>query len=320
MKLDALRRVFRPLFGLERRETTVRFLYAILISTLIIASALIILRLLNGAPLFSPTISLLLGLLIFQIILLFAVKRGHVNLAALALVLVVWLGITYQAWRADGIRDVAIYVYFIIILIAALLTNWQISVALSILSIAAIWVFAITEARGLRVPHIDSPINMARDLTAISIILFLLIYLVIDTVRNSLVAVREGEQKYRDFVEQSMEGIWFLAFDQPIPTSLPAEEQVDLIYERGYISECNDVLARMYGYTSSTAMRGARLLDLQAGEAMNEINYQSTLRLVKEGYRSSNRETQEQTRAGEPVYFLNNAVGVIEQDCLTGLW
>ncbi|RPJ16068.1 MAG: PAS domain-containing sensor histidine kinase, partial [Chloroflexi bacterium] len=101
---------------------------------------------------------------------------------------------------------------------------------------------------------------------------------------------------------------------------LPAEEQVDLIYERGYISECNDVLARMYGYTSSTAMRGARLLGLQAGEAMNEINYQSTLKLVREGYRSGNRETQEQTRAGEPVYFLNNAVGVIEQDCLTGLW
>lgn len=445
MNREPIRHIFRPLFGLERRETTVRFLYAILISALAVDAVMIVLRLFAGGTLASTTLRLLFGFFAFLLILLFTVKRGYINLSTLALVLLSWVGITYQAWSADGVRDVAIYVYIVIIFIAALLTNWQISTVLSILSIIAIWVFAITEAGGLRVPHVDPPLNMARDLTAIFILLILLIYLMINTIRDSLRAVREGEekfrrifhvspvaiaiasleegrlidaneaywrltgydpslaigrtlielgrwsshaergkfvkklkeqkslhnpaskiksqsgedrialafyelidferepavlamfyditeqknaqlalqaseQKYRNFIEQSMEGIWFVAFDKPIPTQLPSEEQVKLIYQYGYISECNDVLARMYGYNSGAEMRGARILDLRAGEADNEINYQATLKLVREGYRSGNRETQERTRDGKTVYFLNNAVGVIEDDSLAGVW
>ena len=446
MKIDPFRQAFRPLFGLEGRGTTTRFLYAILISALIINLVMIILRLLSGATLSnSTTIRLLTGLLILQFILLVLVKLGYLNLATLTLVVLTWMGVTYQAWSSDGIRDAAIYVYILLILIAALLTNWKISTALAILSILSLWVFAIAEARGLRAPHIDPPLNMARDLTGIFIIIFLLVYLVIYTVRQSLQAVHSGEtkfrrifhlspvaitissleeghlidanvsfwkltgfdpnfamghttvdlglwnsdserskfvkklkeqkslhnpaynikrqsgedritlafyelieyegkpaimsmfyditeqrnvqlalqaseQKYRNFVEQSMEGIWFLAFDQPIPIDLPAEEQVDWIYKYGYISECNDVLANMYGYSSSIEMKGTRLLNLQAGERLNEINYRATLKLVKEGYRSGNRETWEITRDGKTVYFLNNSVGIIKDDRLVGLW
>lgn len=138
--------------------------------------------------------------------------------------------------------------------------------------------------------------------------------------RDFQAALQASEEKYRNFVEQSMEGIWLLAFDQPISIGLSPEEQTDLIYKYGYILECNDVLARMYGYSSSAEIRGARLLDIEAGEVLNEMNYQSTLKLVKDHYRSANRETVEKKRDGEIVYFLNNAVGVIKDDHLVGLW
>jgi PAS domain S-box-containing protein len=446
MKINPIRQAFQPLFGLERREMTARFLYAILISALIINLVMIILRWLSGGTLSnSITLRLLSGLLVFQLALLVLVRRGYLNFAALALVVLTWIGVTYQAWHSDGIRDAVIYVYIVIILIAALLTNWRISTAFSILSILALWVFAVAEARGLRVPHIDPPLNMARDLSGIFIIIFLLIYLVISTIRQSLHAVQAGEEKfrkifhaspvaisissleedylidanasywkltgfdstssigrtsvdlglwttdseraklakklkeeksfhnpayslrsqsgedritlasyelidyegkpammsmfydvteqknaelalqaseekYRNFIEQSMEGIWFLAFDQPISINLPAEEQVVLIYQQGYVSECNDVLAQMYGYRSGSEMKGVRLLNLQAGERLNESNRQATLKLVKEGYRSGNRETTEITHDGKTVYFLNNAVGVIKNEFLIGLW
>src|SRR5678816_3189501 len=112
MKIDPLRLAFRPLFGLEGRGTTTRFLYAILISALSINLVMIILRLLNGATLSnSTTIRLLTGLLVLQIILLILVRRGYLSLAALTLVVLTWLGVTYQAWSADGIRDAPIYVY-----------------------------------------------------------------------------------------------------------------------------------------------------------------------------------------------------------------
>jgi PAS domain S-box-containing protein len=138
--------------------------------------------------------------------------------------------------------------------------------------------------------------------------------------QETQLALQASEQKYRNFVEQSMEGIWYLAFDQPIPVSLGAKEQVELIYQSGYVSQCNDVLAHMYGYASSEEMRGVRLLDLQPGGEVDEINYQATLKLVQEGYRSGNRETRERSRDGKTVHFLNNAVGVVEDDHLIGLW
>lgn len=138
--------------------------------------------------------------------------------------------------------------------------------------------------------------------------------------RGFQTALQASEEKYRNFVEQSMEGIWLLGFDQPISIHLPPEEQTQLIYEYGYISECNDVLARMYGYDSSAEIRGVRLMDTQAGEVLEEFNYQATLRLVKDHYRSANRETVEKKKNGEIVYFLNNAVGVIKDDYLVGLW
>jgi PAS domain-containing protein len=132
--------------------------------------------------------------------------------------------------------------------------------------------------------------------------------------------LQASEEKYRNFVEQSIEGIWLLGFDEPIPTNLPPEEQVERMYKYGYIAECNDVLAQMYGYTSSAEVRGARLLAGLLPNAIDPISYQATLELVRKNYRSGNRETKEVNRFGETVYFLNNAVGVIKDNYLVGLW
>lgn len=138
--------------------------------------------------------------------------------------------------------------------------------------------------------------------------------------RAAQLALQASEERYRNFVEQSIEGIWLLGFDHPIPIDLPPEEQTELMYKYGYIQECNDAVARMYGYASSAEFRGARVLDIEAGETLNEINFQATLKLVRDGYRSANRETMEKTRSGEVAYFLNNAVGIIEDNHLVGLW
>ena len=444
MKPGPARWVFQPFWGLERRDTITRFLYAILISAIVIDTVTILIRSWSMVLFVTRTTWTLIALLLFLILLLYIVRQGYVDQAALLLTFGSWVGVTVLIWSADGVRDAAVYLYFVIILVAALLTNWRISVTLSLLSIAAIWGFAIAEAGGWRAPHIDTPLGVARDLTSIFVLLAILIFMVVNSVARSLDAVREGElkfrkvfqgspvaisistlagqlvdandafflltglerassmgrsllelglwggeadwvsltdrllerksiqnpafklmsqtgqerttvafyelielenhpavlsmfyditeqrtaqmalqaseKKYRNFIEQSIEGIWYLAFDEPIPVHLPAEEQVKLIYERGYIAECNDVQAQMYGYRSSDEIRGARLLDPRKGEILEPLNYQATLKLVRENYRSGSRETKEITRTGETVYFLNNSVGVIRDDCLVGLW
>ena len=149
MNFGPIRQAFQPPFGLERRETVSRLLYAILVSVIVIDSIVIINRLWETKASITPTLRVLIALLVLQLILLNMVKRGYIDAAALTQVGISWLLVTYQAWSADGIRDIAIYIYFLIILMAALLTNWRISILLCVSSIAAVWVFAIAEGTGV---------------------------------------------------------------------------------------------------------------------------------------------------------------------------
>jgi PAS domain S-box-containing protein len=204
MYLEPIRQIFRPLFGVERREIISRFLYAILISALFVDLALLVLRLLSGATLLnSSTARVLGGLVVAQLFLLFIVRKGYVTLAAVLLISLSWLGATYQVWSADGVRDSAVYLYFLLILVAALLTNWQFSIAISTISTLSIWFFAISEVRGFRLAHLDPPLHIATDLTAILILFVLVLYLVINTLRHSLDAVRQSEEKFRKIFKVS---------------------------------------------------------------------------------------------------------------------
>ncbi|HEX8353208.1 MAG TPA: hypothetical protein VF611_09930, partial [Pyrinomonadaceae bacterium] len=67
-------------------------------------------------------------------------------------------------------------------------------------------------------------------------------------------ALRESEERYRAFIANSSEGIWRFEFDEPIPTDLPEDEQVDRFYRFAYLAECNDAAAHMYGFERGEEM------------------------------------------------------------------
>jgi PAS domain S-box-containing protein len=182
--------------------------------------------------------------------LFFFWRSGYVRKTAQLLVLVVWLGITYQAWRADGVRDVVIYAYIAIVLVAALLTNWWVPISISILSVVAIWVLAIVEMRGLRTANIDSPINIARDLTAIFSIIIFMVFLVINTLRQTLdkmqaenlerlraeQALRERDERFRKIFDLS-----------PVAINVTALKD-------GRLLEANQAYWQLTGFDPKTAL------------------------------------------------------------------
>ena len=71
--------------------------------------------------------------------------------------------------------------------------------------------------------------------------------------------ITQGETRYRSFVEQSSEAIWRFEIDEPIDVSLNHDQILELSWQYGYLAECNDAFARMYGFEKASEMVGMRL-------------------------------------------------------------
>src|SRR5215212_2724279 len=130
--------------------------------------------------------------------------------------------------------------------------------------------------------------------------------------------VRESEERYRSFVEHSTEGIWRFELEEPIPTDLSPDEQVERFYRHGYLAECNDAMARMYGYTQAEEIVGARLDDLLPSSIPENVQYLKDF--VRSRYRLADAESQEVDRHGNTKYFMNNLTGIVENESLLRVW
>lgn len=160
-------------------------------------------------------------------------------------------------------------------------------------------------------------------------------------------ALRQSQERYRNFIEHSFEGVWLIQFDQPILTDLPPAEQAQLIYTTGYISEANQAQARMTGFTNRADLIGMRLTDLFVsssrfdpgdGDGVDALasavpgaqippEFAATLvDLVTSGYRQFEHEMPEFSVLDERRIFLVSTVGVLTSPApgtpvlLTGLW
>jgi PAS domain S-box-containing protein len=131
-------------------------------------------------------------------------------------------------------------------------------------------------------------------------------------------ALRAGEERYRAFIANSSEGIWRFELDEPVPVSLPADEQIERLYQFGYLAECNDAMARMYGYEQADEIVGARLGDLLVRTDPANVEYLRAF--IGSGYRLTEVESVERDRDGNPRYFSNSLVGFVADGLLRRAW
>ena len=131
-------------------------------------------------------------------------------------------------------------------------------------------------------------------------------------------ALRQSQERYRAFIEQSSEGIWRFELQQPIAIDLPEDEQIQQFYQYGYLAECNDVMAQMYGFS-----RAEELVGIELGRFLVEsepLNREYLLSFIRSGYKLHAAESYELDNQGKPRYFLNNLVGMVENGCLVRAW
>jgi PAS domain S-box-containing protein len=139
------------------------------------------------------------------------------------------------------------------------------------------------------------------------------------TARHEAVgALRASEERYRAFIANSSEAIWRCELERPVPTDIPEDDQIELFYRDGYLAECNDALARMYGFSHAEDLIGARIGDLLVREDPKNEEYLRAF--VRSGYRLTDAESVETDKDGAIRFFLNNLVGVIEDGRMLRAW
>ncbi|HEY9013487.1 MAG TPA: response regulator [Gemmatimonadales bacterium] len=130
-------------------------------------------------------------------------------------------------------------------------------------------------------------------------------------------ALRASEERYRAFIEQTAEGVWRFELDQPVPVSLPPDEQIDRFYAHAYLAECNDAVAHMYGYEKASQLIGTRLGEMMPRTDPQNLEY---LRAFVRSYRLTDAESHEVDREGNERYFLNNLIGIVADGQLLRAW
>jgi diguanylate cyclase (GGDEF)-like protein/PAS domain S-box-containing protein len=130
--------------------------------------------------------------------------------------------------------------------------------------------------------------------------------------------LRASEERYRAFLEQSSEAIWRFEMDQPLYLLCSEDEQIEYFYQNGYLAECNNVMAQMYGFPSAEEIIGARLGDMLLQSDPHNIEFLRAF--IRSGYRLTDAESHEIDKGGNRKYFLNNLVGIVQNGMLIRIW
>ena len=131
-------------------------------------------------------------------------------------------------------------------------------------------------------------------------------------------ALRASEERYRTFVTQSSEAIWCYEIDPPIPTRLPAEEQIDHFFRHGWVAECNDAMARQYGFSSANDIRGKPVSQfLPSWDPKKSAHF---LAFIQNGYQFTDREMSAVDAKGDTRILLTNVTGFVEDGLLIRAW
>jgi PAS domain S-box-containing protein len=130
--------------------------------------------------------------------------------------------------------------------------------------------------------------------------------------------LRRAEERHRAFIASNIDAMYRIEFEQPIPVSLPEEEQIERIYRYGYVAECNDAFARLIGRQSANELIGSRF---DAIVPRSDTRLRDELRsAIRSGYRKSFFETTPLDAEGRRMYRLRSQFGIVENGALQRFW
>ena len=130
-------------------------------------------------------------------------------------------------------------------------------------------------------------------------------------------AERERSSRYQSFIEQTTDAVWCFEYDEPIPTDLPVEQQIERMVKATLV-ECNDVCAHAYGRKNAADAVGVRFEDLVT---LEEESFKDGLRdYARNNYTAKETINIQTLEDGSSRYLRNNAQGIVENGHLVRVW
>ncbi len=189
-----------PHYPQPEKNRQAELLNGVSIVLFVILLLLLLLNMFYDIGLGSAVNPVLLSLILCQVIAQILIRTDHVRLGGLLLLFLSWLGITWFAFLADGVRDVVIFAYLTILLGAGYMFGWRAFTVFMAFSILAVWFLAIYENSGLIHPTLASPTRIALYLTALFLLISLQIYYILNTLKQAL-----SESMYENHARRQIE-------------------------------------------------------------------------------------------------------------------
>ena len=133
-------------------------------------------------------------------------------------------------------------------------------------------------------------------------------------------ALRQSEQRYRDFISHSNEGVWRVEFEQPVPLDLAEEESLERILQYGYLAECNAAYVRSLGLSTPEELLGKRLGDLIPPGDLREETIESFRSAVRGGFQCRTVAFRTSDKKGNLKYLFRTETPMVENRRLVRVW
>ncbi|MBK9389699.1 MAG: response regulator [Bacteroidetes bacterium] len=149
---------------------------------IILKVCLILLPLLAGFKILYFSVLFPLDYILFLLALLFGIilyilRKGHTKIASYLFTGVAWVALTSLAAFSDGVKDMAIVAYIVVIFLATLFTSVRFAVFISFASILSVWTMVLFPPRnGFTTPG-DPPFLISIDYTVIFLIVVVAVIL-----------------------------------------------------------------------------------------------------------------------------------------------
>ena len=187
--LEQVRNIFLPPVFPEDEDKTRKASYANAIMLAFLGGVVLFetfIRVSEGYTDLSYIDLIMLALAVLFVTGLVLLRKGHVQLTSILLIVLVWIASNGLAATGFGAKDASYITNFAVILMAGLLLGWPAALSITILSALSGFALAYAEANGFIVVPPYPILSFARDVTIVFVLNGVLILLLITGLENAL--------------------------------------------------------------------------------------------------------------------------------------